>query len=81
MKQHEFYDLHKLSKTLSATNLTKAIQWMKVKCVRVTKGVTDAVEVKESYSDDYLRVFIRTDSEKTRCDYVLGTSRAGVKRR
>jgi len=38
MEQHEFYDLHKLSKSLKATNLAKAIQWMKVKCVRVTKG-------------------------------------------
>ena len=66
MEQHEFYDLHKLSKSLKATNLAKAIQWMKVKCVRVTKGVTDAVEVKESYSDNYHRVFIRTDSGQTR---------------
>jgi len=37
---------------------------MKVKCVRVTKGITDAAEVKESYSDSYRMVFITADSRK-----------------
>ena len=61
MEQHEVFDSHALSKSFRATNLKTGIQWMKVKCVRVKKGVTDAVDVKHSYSDEYQEVSIRTD--------------------
>jgi len=66
VEQHELFDMHKLSKVLNATQLTKAVHWMKVKCIRVTKGVTNQIEVKENYDDAYRVVLLRPENRSLR---------------
>ena len=60
IERNEFFDLHHLAKSMNTTSLKTKIPWMKVKCLRVQKGVTDAVEIKEDYDDAYKKVFLKS---------------------
>jgi hypothetical protein len=59
----DFYDLHDLAKSLHADGLTRdvnniPVSWMKIKCIRVKKGVSDEIEVKESYCEPFRRILL-----------------------
>ena len=66
----EFFDLHALPKSLSAEQSLKIIPWMKVKCVKVTKGCLDEIEVKEQYNEPYKKMLLidvkRPERQRTR---------------
>lgn len=64
IEQADVYDLHKLSKEIGMKNVP--VNWMKVKCIRVCKGVTDKIETKESYEDEYNSVLLQPTRRKTR---------------
>jgi len=55
VERHEFYDSHTLAKSLN-TVLAKSVQWMKVKCIRVSKDSLDSIEIKEDYGEDYRKI-------------------------
>ena len=42
----DFFELHNLPKLLDIEHSLKKIPWMKVKCIRLKKGVTHEVEIK-----------------------------------
>jgi hypothetical protein len=49
----DFYDLHKLVKDVRANNVKRdvdnhPVNWMKIKCIKVTKDVPNEIQVKES---------------------------------
>jgi len=79
MEQYEFYDMHELASGLKATKLKTAIPWMKVKCLRVQKGVTNAVEIKENYSDNYQTVFVGANERPNRKARKMSNACAGLK--
>ena len=60
--QHgDFLDLHDLSSAVGTTNIKKdasgkSVNWMKIKSIRVKKGSTNEVEVKEAYDEAYRSV-------------------------
>lgn len=56
VERSEFFDLHCLPKSLNAEQSLKLIPWMKVKCIKFTKGVLEEIEVKEEYSQEYKKV-------------------------
>jgi len=58
-----FYDTHKLAKTLNTT-LQKSVQWMKVKRIRASRDSPDSVEIKEDYDEQYKTVHIRPQSSE-----------------
>ena len=62
----DFFELHSLPRQLGAEQSLKAIPWMNVKCVRVTKGNTNEVEIKTDYRSDYSKIVLRKQSQKTR---------------
>jgi len=65
----EFYDLHALQ-SLGAERSLKMIPWMKVKCVKVTKGCLDEVEVKEQYNEAYKKmplIDVKRPERQRRC--------------
>lgn len=69
VQQCEFYDLHKLSSLFGMTCMKKdvdglQVNWLKIKCIRVKKGVTDEIEIMESYEEDYRKV--KNKMRKTR---------------
>ena len=43
VEREEFFDLHSLPKLLRAEHAFKEIPWMKVKYIRVKKGVTNEI--------------------------------------
>ena len=63
MDQNELFDLHDLSRKLDARNL-KSCKWFKVKCVRAKKGIADAIEIKYDYTEEYQKVFIRSNTQQ-----------------
>jgi len=74
IQRNEFYDLHGLSSLLGTTSLKKdvdgqQVNWMKIKCIRVTKGKTDEIEIKESYDEEYRKV--KHKIRKTRLSRVV----------
>ena len=56
VERSEFFDLHCLPKSLNAEQSLKLIPWMKVKCIKSTKGVLEEIEVKEEYNQEYKKV-------------------------
>lgn len=56
IEREEFFELHKLPRLLNAEQALKAVPWMKVRCVRVTKGMTTEIEIKLDYSSEYQKV-------------------------
>lgn len=64
VEQTDIFDLHKLSKDIGMKNAP--VNWMKVKSVRVSKGVTDKFEVKESYNEDYRMVSLKPAGRQLR---------------
>jgi len=56
VQRSQFFDLHCLSKSLNAEQSLKLIPWMKLKCIKFSKGVLEEIEVKEEYSQEYKKV-------------------------
>ena len=59
-----------LFQSLGAERSLKMIPWMKVKCVKVTKGCLDEVEVKEQYNEAYKKmplIDVKRPERQRRC--------------
>jgi len=57
------------------------VNWMKIKCIRVTKGETDEIEIKESYDEEYSKVkhkIRKTRLSRVAIDASLNVGRRGV---
>ena len=66
VSRSDFLDLHNLVKTVPAESGLKRISWMKVKCVRYTKGTESEIEVKEQYSEPYKTIKLHKGCRITR---------------
>jgi len=66
VEQSEFFNLHRLPKCLNAEQSSKLTPWMKVKCIKVTKGCLEDTEVKEEYSHEYKKVQFRDFTRRKR---------------
>ena len=65
--REEFVELHQLPKLLKAERSLKGIPWMKVKCVRVTKGLKHEIEIKTDYCREYQKVTLqKAETQRTR---------------
>jgi hypothetical protein len=66
VEQKDIFDLHQLAKDNGMTHLKNAsINWLEVKAIRVTKGITDHIEVKESYEEEYKAVPIKPSQRQS----------------
>jgi phosphorylcholine metabolism protein LicD len=66
VEQKDIFDLHQLAKDNGMTHLKNAsINWLKVKAIRVTKGINDHTEVKEWYEEEYRTVPIKPSQRQS----------------
>lgn len=64
IKNTEIFDLHVLAEDIGANDVTKdtngaTVNWMKIKAIRVRKGLTDVIEVKEDYGEQYREIMLK----------------------
>ena len=65
--REDYVELHQLPKLLKAERSLKGIPWMKVKCVRVTKGLKHETEIKTDYCSEYQKVTLqKAETQRTR---------------
>ena len=74
----QIYDLRELANKFGADNLKtdtegQAVNWMKIKSIKVEKGRPDEIQIKESYSEPYMVIKLdRSVFRETRRKNKLG---------